>query len=131
CSFLLTAGSMLTLRVALRSLSRSPGFTTVAVLTLVLGIGALSAIFSAVNAVLLKPLAGVDTVRIVKVWEKFPSHSGYVRARTYREWRQLIGDVFDELGARQYGNPNLSGVGEPEQLTAALVTTSWFKVHLA
>jgi predicted permease len=121
---------VLTLRIAVRSLSRSPGFTIVAIATLVLGIGALSAIFSAVNSVLLKPLAGVETERIVKIWEKFPSHSGYARARTYREWRQLT-DVFDELGARQYGNPNLSGLGEPEQLTAALVTASWFGVHHA
>jgi predicted permease len=43
----------------------------------------------------------------------------------------LIGDVFDEVGGRQYGNPNLSGLGEPEQLTAALVTASWFNVHRA
>src|SRR5258706_6416571 len=131
CSLLLAANTILTLRVALRSLSSSPGFTTVAILTVVLGIGALSAIFSAVNAVLLKPLAGVETERIVKLWEKFPSHSGYVRARTYREWQRIEGEVFEELGARQYGNPNLSGLGEPEQLTAALVTASWFGVHRA
>ena len=55
---------MLTLRIALRTLSRSPGFTIVAILTLILGIGALSAIFSAVNSVLLKPLAGVETERV-------------------------------------------------------------------
>jgi putative ABC transport system permease protein len=119
---------MLTLRIALRSLARTPGFTAVAILTLVLGIGALTAIFSAVNSVLLRPLAGFETERIVKLAEKFPGRGGYVRARTYREWQKLT-DIFEEIGARQYANPNLSGMGEPEQLTAALVTASWFRVH--
>src|SRR5580692_9628996 len=111
-------------RVAVRSLSRSPSFTVLAVLTLALGIGALSAIVSVVNSVLLKPLAGVDTERLVKLSEKFPSGSGFARARTYREWRKLT-DIVDELGARQYCNPTLTGLGEPQQLVAACVTASW------
>lgn len=60
----------------------------------------LYAIVSVVNSVLLKPLAGVDTERLVKLSEKFPSGSGFARARTYREWRKLT-DIIDELGARQ------------------------------
>jgi putative ABC transport system permease protein len=119
------------LRVAIRSLKRSPGFTAVAVLTLVLGIGAVSAIVSVVNSVLLKPLAGSDTERIVKLSELLTqSTGGFARARTYREWR-MLNDIFDELGARQYCNPNLTGLGEPQQLTAACVTASWFTVHRA
>jgi putative ABC transport system permease protein len=99
-----------------------------AMLTLVLGIGAVSAMFSVVNSVLLKPLAGVDTGRLAILSEKFPSASGYVRARTYREWWKLT-DIFDELGARTYCNPNLTGIGDPQQLTAACVTASWFSTH--
>ncbi len=119
------------LRVALRSLRRSPGFTLTAVVTLVLGIGAVSAIFSVVNSVLLKPLSGAETGRLVKLMEKFPAGgAGYARVRTYREWQKLT-DVFESLGGRQYGNPNLTGLGEPQQLTAALVTASWFAVHRA
>ncbi len=119
------------LRVAFRSLRRSPGFTLTAILTLVLGIGAVSAIFSVVNSVLLTPLSGVETGRLVKISEKFPGGgNGYARVRTYREWQKLT-DIFDSIGGRQYGNPNLTGVGEPQQLTAALVTASWFGVHRA
>ncbi|HWZ29733.1 MAG TPA: ABC transporter permease [Bryobacteraceae bacterium] len=114
-------------RVAFRSLRRSPGFTAVAILTLTLGIGAVSAMFSVVNSVLLKPLAGVNTQRIVKVSERFANHSAYTRARTYREWRKLT-EIFDESGVRQYCNPNLTGAGEPQQLTAPCVTASWFGV---
>ena len=121
----------MTLRVALRSLLRSPGFTLTAILTLVLGIGAVSAVFSVVNSVLLKPLSGSETGRLVKLAEKFPAGgNGYARVRTYREWQKLT-DIFESLGGRQYGNPNLSGSGEPQQLTAALVTASWFGVHRA
>jgi putative ABC transport system permease protein len=114
-------------RVAFRSLWKARGFAITAVFTLALGIGAVSAIFSVVNSVLLKPLAGVETESIVKLFEKFPSGGEYARARTYREWRKLS-EVFDELGVRTYCSPTLSGLGEPEQLTAACVSESWFRV---
>jgi len=114
-------------RVALRSLGRSPGFTLVAVLTLVLGIGAVSAILSVVNAVLLKPLACVETERIVQPSETLPNGVRMARVRTYQEWRKL--DRFlDSIGARQYCNPNLTGRGEPRQLRAPCVTANWFAV---
>ena len=116
-------------RVAVRSLGRSPGFTLVAVVTLVLGIGAISAIFSVVNSVLLRPLAGAETERLVLASEVWPRYDGGVaRARTYREWQRLT-DIFDEIGARQYCNLNLTGAGDPEQLVAPCVTASWFGVY--
>lgn len=117
-------------RVAFRSLRKSAGFAMVAVLTMTLGIGALSAMFSVVNAVLLKPLAGLDTERIVKVSEKSPNGAQYAMPRTFREWRKLP-DLFDAIGARTYCNPNLSGAGDPQQLTAACVTADWFEVYRA
>ena len=114
-------------RVALRSLARSPGFTAVAVITLVLGIGAVSAIFSVVNAVLLKPLAGVETERVVQLSETLPNGIRFARTRTYEEWRKLA-PVFESIGARQYCNPNLTGLGEPQQLRAPCGTSSWFGI---
>jgi putative ABC transport system permease protein len=76
------------LRIAFRSLRRSPGFALVAILTLGLGIGAVSAIFSVVNAVLLKPLAGLETDRIVQLSESMPNGVRFARVRTYEEWRK-------------------------------------------
>lgn len=117
-------------RVAFRSLVKSPGFTVVAVLTLTLGIGAVSAVFSVVNSVLLKPLSGFETQRLVRLFEDFPNGANMARVRTYREWQKLTG-VFESIGARQSCNPNLSGVGEPQQLRAPCVTSSWFQVQRA
>jgi putative ABC transport system permease protein len=112
-------------RVAVRSLRKSPSFAIVAVLTMTLGIGALSAMFSVVNAVLLKPLAGVETERIVRLSETLNGVK-MARSRTYEEWRKL--DIFDSIGARQYCDPNLTGMGEPQQLRAPCVTANWFAI---
>ncbi len=120
----------MTFRVAFRSLRRSPAFTLVAVITLVLGIGAVSAIFSVVNAVLLKPLAGIQTERIVQLSETLPNGVRMARTRTYEEWRKLD-RIFDSVGARQYCDPNLTGLGEPQQLRAPCVTSSWFAIWRA
>ena len=114
-------------QAAFRSLARSPGFTVVAVITLLLGIGAVSAIFSVVNAVLLKPLAGVDTERVVQLSETLPNGIRMARVRTYEEWRKLA-PIIDSIGARQYCNPNLTGRGEPQQLRAPCVTSNWFAI---
>src|ERR1700757_519054 len=77
------------LRFALRMLLKNPGFTAVAVLVMALGIGANTAMFSVVNAVLLKPLAFHDPDRIVvlsSLWKKTSRH-GNVSAPDYRDWR--------------------------------------------
>ena len=114
-------------RVAVRSLRKSPGFAIVAVLTMTLGIGALSAMFSVVNAVLLRPLAGVETERILRLSETLPNGVRMARVRTYKEWQKL-GDIFESIGARQYCDPNLTGMGEPQQLRAPCVTANWFAI---
>jgi putative ABC transport system permease protein len=117
-------------RVAFRSLTKSPGFAITAIVTLTLGIGAVSAIFSVVNSVLLKPLAGVETDRLVRVFEGLPNGAKMARVRTYREWQKLT-EVFEAIGARQSCNPNITGSGEPQQLRSPCVTSSWFTVQRA
>jgi predicted permease len=107
-----------------RRLTRAPLFTAVTLLTLAVGIGANSAIFSVINGVLLKPLPYPEPDRIVGVWHTAPglgfkqlnaSPSTYL---TYREENR----VFEESGVWQGDSDTITGVGEPEQVDAINVT---------
>src|SRR5271166_2135575 len=117
-------------RYALRQLRRSPGFTAIAVVTLALGIGANTAIFSAVHAVLLKPLPYSDADRLVVVWEQNP-HRGWfeniVSAANYLDWRQQ-NHVFSGLAAFDDISFTLVGSGTPQEIPAQRVTSSLFSV---
>ncbi|HEV8525028.1 MAG TPA: ABC transporter permease [Terriglobales bacterium] len=113
------------LRYALRMLLKTPGFTAVAVLTLALGIGANTAIFSVVNAVLLRPLPFKDPERLVTVWERNPK-VGYdqntVGPATYHDWRTQ-NQVFEQVAAIGWvKRANLTGEGMPVRVTT--ITTS-------
>ena len=118
------------LRFGLRILRKNPGFTVIAVLTMALGIGANTAIFSIVNAVLLRPLPFKDSARLVTVWEsnaaKSQSH-GAVGGANFTDWKNQ-NQVFDPLTAYFSWNYNLTGEGEPQRLTAALVSASFFQM---
>jgi putative ABC transport system permease protein len=127
------------LRFAARGLLRSRGFTAVAVLAIALGIGANSAIFSVVNAVLLRPLPYRDPDRLVTVLHQGPSlpraieRSGAVAPAHFLEWRAQS-QSFERMGAAQAGGGNasltmtLTGRGTPEELRAMSVTADLFPV---
>jgi putative ABC transport system permease protein len=117
------------LRYGLRQLRRNPGFTAVAVLTLALGIGANTAIFSVVNAVLLRPLPFRDPSRLVLLWSRFPrwgfSGPGALTDPDFVEWRKQ-NRVFGQVAAFRGQTSNLTGEGEPERLLGTTVTASFF-----
>ena len=105
------------LKFALRQLLKNPGFTAVAVLTLALGIGANTAIFSVVNGVLIRPLPFKDPERLVMVFERGLSGSqkGSVSAPLLGGWREQT-TVFEGLAARGFGGFILTGKGQPENM---------------
>src|SRR5215472_7881011 len=118
------------LRFALRQLRKSPGFTLVAVLTLALGIGANTAIFSIVNAVLLRPLPYPDPDRITVLNESSgPGQDYSVALPDYLDW-QKDNTVFEQLAATRKESRNLSGIPgrDPERVSCASVTRNFFDI---
>ena len=105
------------LKYAFRQLLKNPGFTAVAVLTLALGIGANTAIFSIVDTVLLKPLPYEEPGRLVNVWEApRPGQRNSVSPGAFLDWREHS-TVFDGLSLRQNTDLNLTSDGEPERVS--------------
>src|SRR6185503_18072096 len=122
--------SMNDVRFAWRGLRRSPGFTAVAIITLALGIGANTAIFSVVRAMLLAPLPFRDLSRLVFVWADMTT-SGYPRAPLSGPELQDLRDratLFTGFGSIWATTAAFTGDGDPEQLRVALVTTNFFDV---
>ena len=116
------------LRYGARVLAKRPGFTAVAVLTLALGIGANSAIFSVVNAVLLRPLPFNEPERLIRLWETFyPSGWGSVSVPNLKDWREQ-NDVFSGLVAFQTSSFVLQSAVYPERVSAANVSADFFEV---
>lgn len=117
-------------RYGWRTLARSPGFTVVALLTLTLGIGANTAIFSVVNAVLLRELPFHEAGRLVMVWEDdtrlgFPQNTP--APGNYADWK-ADKNIFEDAAALAGRTYNLSGDGAPEKLDGAGVTNNLFRV---
>lgn len=116
------------IRYGIRGLLSRPGFTGIAVLTLALGIGANTAIFSVVNAVLLRPLPFREPDRLVMVWED-ASFAGFPRntpaPANYADWKAQ-NQVFEETAALDERSFNLTGDGEPEKIDAHGVTANFF-----
>jgi len=118
------------IRFAVRGLSKRPAFAAIAVLTLALGIGANTAIFSVVNAVLLRPLPVKDPDRLMTFWHSAPAKGlshldlsdalfAYYRDRTR---------TFESMAAHEDGEFALTGGGEPEVVSGAIVTFNYFSV---
>lgn len=118
------------LRYAVRGLRRSPAFTSIAVTVLALGIGATTALFSVISAVLWRPLSYPDANRLVRIWSAMPSQ-GYPRSGSslpdYRTWR-AANHSFDEMGASHNTVYNLTGVDRPQRLLATRMTASMWEV---
>ena len=117
-------------RYGLRQLRRNPGFTLVAVLTLALGIGANTAIFSVINAVLLRPLPYAQPDRLVRVFQdrlQDGIKGDGVSYVSFDEWRRS-NRVFSELGGFQAHDLTLTGKGEPTALHTAVVTPELFSL---
>ena len=118
------------LKLGFRQLRKSPGFTFVAVLTLALGIGANTAIFSIINAVLLRPLPYPDADRIMVLNESSgPGQDYSVALPDYFDWRN-DNTVFEHLAATHKESRNLSGIPgrDPERISCASVTRNFFNI---
>ena len=116
------------LRYALRMLAKNPGFAIAAVLTLALGIGANTAVFSVVNTVLLKPLPYPDPDRIVMFLLTSPQGSGPGASATkFNVWREKT-SVFQDVSAYRFGVVNLTGGSYPEQIHSGQVTADFFRL---
>jgi putative ABC transport system permease protein len=115
------------LRYGARMLLKQPVFTMIAVLTLALGIGANTAIFSLVNAVLLRPLPFAESERLVWTWGEF---SGGNRASTsppdFLDYRAQ-NRCFEELAAMMFNSFNLTGSGDPDRVIGSSVTANFFQ----
>ena len=128
--------TMQDLKFAWRLLLKSPGHTFAAILILGLGIGANTAIFSVVNAVVLRPLPFADPSRIMRVWHTPPptfatAPNGRrifaVSAANFLDW-QAQNHVFDKMALYRGGRFNLTGQGEPDSLRATIVSDDFFAI---
>ncbi len=116
------------LRYAVRSLLKSPRFSTVAAFTLALGIGANTAIFSAVNGVLLEPLEFPESDRLVNVWSHAPGlgYDQFPLSPDVYFFYQSENDVFESMALSTQTAVNLTGDGEPERVPATLASHTFF-----
>src|SRR6516162_998027 len=116
------------LRYSARMLAHSPGFAIVALVTLALGIGANTAIFTFVDGILLKPLPYENADRIVRVLEKPPrGERNGISTMNFLDW-QKDNQVFDFLAGQTGGGATLTGHGDPQQLRGGRVSAHFFEI---
>jgi putative ABC transport system permease protein len=118
------------LKFSFRSLLKRPVLTVVAIVTLGIGIGANSAIFSTINALLLKPLPFPDQDRVVALWDKVPSRGverNEVTVANYLDWRSQ-NKTFEQLGIYRWWSTNLTGADSPERVQGFQVTPNFLEI---
>src|SRR5579872_400800 len=116
------------LQYAGRQMMKSPGFAIVAVLTLAIGIGANTAIFSVVNAVLLEPLPYPNANRLVVLFHSKPHFlKGSISYPNFEDWRR-DNRSFEAMAAFRNGDAKLTGAGEPENLNGRMVSAGFFEM---
>src|SRR3954447_6816141 len=115
----------------LRQFRRNPSFSGIAIATLALGIGGITGMFSAFDAVLIRPLPFADADRLVMIWDDMSGNDVTTKHNStpaeWIEWRRL-NTVFSDLASSQPGDATLSGDGEPEQVPARKVTWTFWSV---
>jgi predicted permease len=116
------------LRYGVRVLAKSPGFSLIAILTLALGIGANTAIFSVVNGVLLNPLPFHDPEQLVSLFQKIRNFdNGSISYLNFTDWRRM-NTTFASMAAYRSTGFNLSGNGEPERLNGEMISAGFFEI---
>jgi predicted permease len=121
------------LRYGLRIVRKSPGFSATIILVLALGIGANSAVFSIVDAVLLRKLPYRDPDQLVMVWEKNPTLGAFIGDRVpvaqsnFREWQKRA-TTFESIGGFEVADLNLTSGPEPERIEGARASANFFNV---
>ena len=117
------------IRYGVRMLAKHKAFTSIAVITLALGIGANTAIFSVVNELLLRPLPYREADRVVTVWEVAPGgrHQNTISRANFRAWREQ-NTSFQQISAFTDQRWNVTGNGDPEELSVQLATPELFKI---
>ena len=119
------------LTYAIRTTLRSRGFAAVAILTIALGIGANTAIFTVVNALLLRPLPYAHPDRLVMVWQDLRARGGpadeWATPGNYADWRRET-DLFQEIAVINGWRPTLTGNAEPEPIPGEQVSHEYFSV---
>src|ERR1700704_2046409 len=115
------------LRYGARVLLRSPGFYLIAILTLALGIGANTAIFSVVNGVLLNPLPFHHSDQLVSMFQEIPNFkNGSISYPNFVDWRHM-NTTFVSIAAYRSSGFNLSGNGDPERLHGEMISAGFFE----
>src|ERR1700689_1461653 len=114
------------LRSGLRMLAKSPGFTAIAILTLALGIGANTALFSVLNGVLLNPLAYPQSRQLVAVYGSTPgSNVGPITYLNFLDWQRDT-QTFSDMAMYRNHDLNLVGTGEAERVTGYMISADFF-----
>jgi putative ABC transport system permease protein len=115
------------IRYGIRMVAKSPGFAAIAILTLALGIGANTALFSVVNGVLLNPLPYRQPDRLVAIYARNKEFSHSISYPNYLDWVRSQRS-FSSLAAFREDAYNLTGMGEPERVKAEMVSADFFSV---